>query len=97
MSNRNRSQLVREDQETVVIGTKTWDALWDSVALPTKIRESEAIADGWLGVAQIAEKWKVKRWTAAERLRQGRVAGKFESITAILNSGRSGLLYRPRR
>ena len=97
MSNHNRKSLVREDQATVTIGTKSWDALWTAAIPARRLTDAELAKDGWKTVAQIAELWGVFRAGCLGRLNRLIEDGSFERMEAGIGpTQRRGYVYRPK-
>jgi hypothetical protein len=96
MSNHTRKQLVREDQQTVTVGAKSWDALWAASAPPDRPSGATLESDGWLAVDAIAHRWALARQTAAKKLGRLVEAGKFEQTTGRRPTGTLAFYYRPK-
>ena len=97
MSNHNRKSLVREDQENVVVGEKSWDALW-AASNPSALRyDHELAADGWKPTDEIARMWNVSAQTVLKRMRSMGESCQFDRCEGKIGTqGVRGWFYRPK-
>lgn len=90
----HRSRKPSPPDETVTIGSASWETLWEQAApqVATELRRE----DGWRTVAEEVRRLGIRRQPVQERLRRLVAEGVFERRLGRTKCNVSAYYYRPK-